>query len=180
MSVKRLNEIRRQIIISFFWGFVALGLIVSNSVHGFWMFLCWFWFISHVISLYRNIGQYGRESRKSEQRFRESQENFKRAQQERYNRIFNDFAKKIYEQQHQQRQTLTIKPEMSITDAYRLMKLKYTDTPEDVKKRYRQLAMQWHPDKFATESKSKQEAASRNFQKLNNAYNVIKKHKKIA
>lgn len=180
MSTKKLSEISRQIIISFFWGFVATGLIVSGSVHGFWLFLCGFWLILHVITLYRSIGQYGRISRDAEQRFKKSQEDFRKSQQARYDRIFNDFAKKVYEQQHQQRQTLTVKPEMSVIDAYKLMKLTYSDTPEDIKKRYRKLAMLWHPDKFATKSKSVQEAANRNFQKLNTAYNVIKKHRKIS
>jgi DnaJ-class molecular chaperone len=36
--------------------------------------------------------------------------------------------------------------------------------------------LQYHPDKYVNES-SKQEIATRNFQKLNAAYEVIKKYK---
>jgi DnaJ-domain-containing protein 1 len=192
MSAKKITDIKRQMVVHLFWGLVVLGLIVSKSVHGFWLFLCWFWFISHVISIYKSIGQYGREARDSQYRFERSQAEFRKSR-ERYDNIFNkrktrdfdevyDEYKKFFEEQYrqQQRQVVVNRGEMSIADAYKLMKLTYSNTPDEIKKKYRQLAMQWHPDRFATESKSKQEIANRNFQKLNSAYSVIKKHKNIA
>jgi hypothetical protein len=181
MSAKKINDIKRQLVVSLFWGLVTSGLIFSGSVHGFWLFVCLFWLMSHVISIYKNIGQYGREARDSQARFERSQEEFRKSR-ERYDSIFNkksksyeDFFneyKKMYEEQYrqQQRQVVVNRGEMSIADAYKLMKLTYSNTPDEIKKKYRQLAMQWHPDKFA----------NRNFQKLNSAYNIIKKHKNIA
>jgi len=52
-----------------------------------------------------------------------------------------------------------------------------TDSSNDIKKQYRKLAMKWHPDRFAKDTKENQEIANKNFQKLNNAYIVIKKYK---
>lgn len=189
MSIKKIIDIKRQLIISLFWSLVALGLVVSGSVHGVGMVMCWLWFMYHLISIYANISKYGREARDSQARFQKSQEEFKKSR-ERYNNIFNKNSrsyddlvneyKKLLEEQYRQQSQSVVKGEMSITDAYKLMKLTYSDTPEDIKKKYRQLAMLWHPDKFATKSKSVQESANRNFQKLNSAYNVIKKHKNIA
>jgi len=52
-----------------------------------------------------------------------------------------------------------------------------TDSPDDIKKQYRKLAMKWHPDRFSNDTKENQEIAKRNFQKLSNAYEIIKKYK---
>jgi len=53
------------------------------------------------------------------------------------------------------------------------------DDENTIKKKYRQLAMKWHPDKFATDTLENQEIAKRNFQKVNSAYNKIKEYKNI-
>lgn len=53
------------------------------------------------------------------------------------------------------------------------------DDEETIKKKYRKLAMKWHPDRFSNDTLENQDIAKRNFQKLNNAYEVIKKHKNI-
>lgn len=53
------------------------------------------------------------------------------------------------------------------------------DGNDVIKRRYRELTKKWHPDKFVNKSEETQETAKRNFQKLNNAYNNIKKYKNI-
>jgi len=53
------------------------------------------------------------------------------------------------------------------------------DDEDTIKKKYRKLAMKWHPDKFATDTKENQEIAKRNFQKVSGAYNKVKKYKNI-
>lgn len=42
-----------------------------------------------------------------------------------------------------------------------------------------ELVKKWHPDVFSNDTKENQEISKRNMQKLNNAYNIIKKHKGI-
>lgn len=65
-------------------------------------------------------------------------------------------------------------------NAAKLMKIDLkTNTDKEIKKRYRTLAIKWHPDKWSTEPQSRQDTAKRNFQKLNAAYELIKEHKKI-
>ena len=66
-----------------------------------------------------------------------------------------------------------------IQKAYELLDLKLTDDIPTIKKRYRFLAMQWHPDKFSKDRVENQQIAKRNFQKVNSAYNVVKKYKKF-
>lgn len=66
-----------------------------------------------------------------------------------------------------------------LVDAYKLFRLSSSDDFIVIKKKYRELAVKYHPDKWANESKSKQDAAERNFKKLNNAYGLIKKDKGI-
>ena len=48
-----------------------------------------------------------------------------------------------------------------------------------IKRKYRGLSKIWNPDKFINDSIENQEIANRNFQRLNNAYNIIKKYKNI-
>ena len=187
MATQKQKQIQRAIFVNIFWSVVGIGLIFSNSVHGFWLVVTIAWLGMQLTGLYGNSVKYADAGRKAQH------ETYEKTMND-FHKTMNDWAKRTSQQQYsrqqgqqgyqegyqQQRQQTVVRPEMSITDAYKLMKLKYSDTPETVKKRYRQLAMLWHPDKFATDTKVKQEAANRNFQKLNTAYNVIKKHKKIA
>ena len=53
------------------------------------------------------------------------------------------------------------------------------DNEDTIKKKYRKLAMKWHPDKFSNDTLENQDKATRNFQKLNKAYETIKKYKNI-
>ena len=59
---------------------------------------------------------------------------------------------------------------------FKLFGLSEISSIQEIKSRYKKLALQYHPDKYVNES-SKQEIATRNFQKLNAAYEVIKKYK---
>ena len=59
------------------------------------------------------------------------------------------------------------------------MKLNKNDSEITIKKKYRELSLKWHPDKWTTNTIENQAIANRNFIKLNNAYELIKKHKNI-
>ena len=173
MSTTKQKEILRIIFGNIFWVVVAIGLLFSGSVHGVWRVVVIVWLTMQVVTLYGNVSKYIKEDgRKKQEDYNKTMNDFRKTE--------NDWARRTQERQQQYQQQTIRKPEISITDAYKLMKLKYSDTPEDIKKRYRQLAMQWHPDKFANDTLQKQETAKRNFQKLNSAYNIIKKHKNIA
>jgi len=67
----------------------------------------------------------------------------------------------------------------SIDNAYKLMKLDKTDDEKTIKKRYRELSMKWHPDKYQNDTEENQAIANRNFRKLNAAYELIKSSKNI-
>jgi len=60
-----------------------------------------------------------------------------------------------------------------------LMSLNKDDDEKTIKKRYRELSMKWHPDKYQNDTLENQGIATRNFTKLNSAYETIKKHKNI-
>ena len=66
-----------------------------------------------------------------------------------------------------------------ISNSYKLLKLKEDDSIQIIKDRYKELAIKWHPDKWMSSSVDNQKTAERNFKKLNNAYEIIKKHKGI-
>lgn len=86
----------------------------------------------------------------------------------RYNSSYSDY-KKVY------------KPTISknIKNSYQLMGLNINDDIIKIKNRYRDLVKKWHPDVFSNDTKENQEISKRNMQKLNNDYNIIKKHKNI-
>jgi DnaJ like chaperone protein len=63
----------------------------------------------------------------------------------------------------------------TIGDFYKILEIDSTASDEDVKKAYRKMAMKYHPDKVATMGDDIKRAAHEKFQKLNAAYEKIKK-----
>lgn len=67
------------------------------------------------------------------------------------------------------------------TDAdYKILELEPSATDEEVKKAYRKMAMKYHPDKVSYLGEDFQKAANEKFQKVNEAYENIKKVRNIA
>ena len=64
-----------------------------------------------------------------------------------------------------------------LKNAYAIFGLKSTASDTEIKKKYRQLAKKHHPDRFATLGTVFQEKAKEKFQTIQEAYEVIKKHK---
>lgn len=65
----------------------------------------------------------------------------------------------------------------SIDSAYEVLELKKTATNEEVKKAYRKLAQVHHPDRVSYLGEEIQKAAKEKFQKINEAYERIKKER---
>ncbi|MCY1722915.1 TerB family tellurite resistance protein [Prolixibacteraceae bacterium Z1-6] len=63
---------------------------------------------------------------------------------------------------------------------YKILEIDRSATDNDVKKAYRRMAMKYHPDKVSTLGTEVQNAAKEKFQKVNQAYENIKKERKIA
>ena len=64
--------------------------------------------------------------------------------------------------------------------AYKILEIEPTATNEEVKKAYRTMAMKYHPDKVSYLGEEFQHSAKVKFQKVNEAYEDIKKTRKIA
>jgi len=64
--------------------------------------------------------------------------------------------------------------------SYKILDIERSATDEDVKKAYRRMAMKYHPDKIGQLGDDFKEAADNKFKKVNEAYNKIKKERKIA
>lgn len=62
---------------------------------------------------------------------------------------------------------------------YKVLGIDKSATDEEVKKAYRQLAIRYHPDKVARMGESHQKEANEKFQKINEAYDNIKKSRGI-
>jgi len=63
---------------------------------------------------------------------------------------------------------------------YKILEIERTASDEVVKKAYRRMAMKYHPDKVSQLGEDVQNAAKEKFQRLNQAYENIKKERKIA
>ena len=63
---------------------------------------------------------------------------------------------------------------------YKILEIERTATDDEVKKAYRRMAMKFHPDKVSTLGTDIQNAAKEKFQKVNQAYENIKKERNIA
>ncbi len=64
--------------------------------------------------------------------------------------------------------------------AYELLELTPAATDEEIKKAYRKMAIKYHPDKVEYLGEDFKRAANEKFQKLNQAYDTIKKERNMA
>ncbi len=64
--------------------------------------------------------------------------------------------------------------------AYKILEIDRNVTDEEVKKAYRRMANKYHPDKVSHLGEDFQNAANDKFQKVNEAYETIKRERKIA
>jgi len=106
-----------------------------------------------------------------------AEEEFKKSHGE-----FNDFSKRFWEayQQKANSKRATITFNNDISTSAKLLSINIVqDDEETIKKKYRKLAMKWHPDRFATDTPKNQEIAKKNFQKISAAYDKIKQYKNI-
>lgn len=96
-----------------------------------------------------------------------------------FDELLNEMLNEHFKQsQHQQN---FVKPpnREKLDNAYKLMRLNKTDSVETIKKKYKMLAIKWHPDKWSTSTEQNKAIALRNFKKLQAAYDLIKKDKNI-
>lgn len=61
--------------------------------------------------------------------------------------------------------------------AYQVLEISRTATNDEVKKAYRHMALKYHPDKVSQLGEDVQRAANEKIQKVNEAYNLIKKER---
>jgi DnaJ like chaperone protein len=64
-----------------------------------------------------------------------------------------------------------------IDSAYKILEIDKSATDEEVKKAYRKMAVKYHPDKVAYLGEDFKKAANEKFQKVNEAYEKIKKER---
>lgn len=64
--------------------------------------------------------------------------------------------------------------------AYKILEIETTATDEEVKKAYRKMAMKYHPDKVSYLGEDFQKSAHDKFQKVNEAYEEIRKQRGFA
>lgn len=63
--------------------------------------------------------------------------------------------------------------------AYKILEVEPSATDEEIKKAYRKMAMKYHPDKVSYLGEDFQKAAHEKFQKVNEAYEQLKKERKL-
>ncbi len=67
----------------------------------------------------------------------------------------------------------------NVNSDYKVLEIEPTATEEEIKKAYRQMAIRYHPDKVASMGEEFQHGAKEKFQKIQEAYEAIKKQRGI-
>ncbi len=67
----------------------------------------------------------------------------------------------------------------SADSAYTILQVERDASDEEIKRSYRKLAKKYHPDRVSSLGEDAQKAAKEKFQKINNAYEEIKKERNI-
>jgi DnaJ like chaperone protein len=67
-----------------------------------------------------------------------------------------------------------------VNASYKILEIEKNATEDEIKKAYRKMARKYHPDKVSYLGEDFQKAANEKFQKVNEAYEKIKKERKIA
>ncbi|MGL5577845.1 MAG: DnaJ domain-containing protein, partial [Fusobacteriaceae bacterium] len=62
---------------------------------------------------------------------------------------------------------------MSKRDYYEVLGISKTASETEIKKAYRKMAMQYHPDKFSQASDAEKKTAEEKFKEINEAYQVL-------
>jgi hypothetical protein len=170
-KTKSLSTLKRSIIKRsiFVIIFVILYNIINNNIV---LFILVFGIVSNGLNLLLNSIDYISEKRlqkiKDDNQYKFNSEYYQKLLDEMLNDVYNK-QRYGYSIQHKRRDELA--------DAYQLFKLKPDCTIDDIKKTYRKYATIWHPDKWVTDTQENQEISKRNFQKLNSAYEIFKKHR---
>lgn len=89
---------------------------------------------------------------------------------------YKNHKKQHQGEQKQQWQSSQSHPQTKIERAYKILGLTQSATEKDVKDAYRKLAMQNHPDRFASLGAEAVSAATIRFQKIKEAYEHIEKN----
>ena len=66
-----------------------------------------------------------------------------------------------------------------VSSFYKVLGVDESSTNDEVKKAYRKMAIKHHPDKFSQLGEEQQNAAKKKFQKIQEAYEYIKKERSI-
>ena len=66
-----------------------------------------------------------------------------------------------------------------MTDPYQVLNISSNATDDEVKKAYRRMAMEYHPDKQVNASEQEKQAAAEKFRAANKAYEHIKQQRNI-
>lgn len=202
MDTYKSQFIKHYFLLIINFGMLVLWIFFIVGSDQMWAKLIYGWLIYRTLTaIYKNFKnisavkkakKFHEQWEENERKRRSAEQQYKRNYGENaYNRVWEEFKKqqtqqqqnkRIWEEYQRARQNSTINRRngMSTDQAFKLFKLNKESTEIDIKKRFRLLAKTWHPDKFTNDTDDNKKIAERNFQKVNNAYELIKKYKNMA